>query len=302
MSGFNRPNGLNGLNRLNVLLVFLLLAAPAIAATDDYVIGDGDSLQISVWGVGELSTGATVRPDGKITLPGIGDVVASGFTPMDLSKELAKKLEDFVQKPIVTVTVTGIQNSKVYLFFGQGITIGGHDTAQVNSPDKSSLERGVTSGAHHLPGRVTLLKFLSGFGSFKGADMEKAYILRDGKKLDVSFYDLFVKFDLSKDIMLKREDIIFIPDNQLNKIYIMGAVNGPKYTFYQEGLTILDLIMDAGGFNKFAKENSVVILRKGKKGMEEITVRGKDLMRDGDLSQNISVMPGDFVIVKEGLF
>lgn len=298
---FNRPTG-QPAHRLTLAIValLLLLTVPVISmASDDYVIGDGDSLQVSVWGVNELNVSATVRPDGKITLPGIGDVVASGFTSMDLSKELSKKLEDFVQKPIVTVTVTGIKNSKVYIFFGPGVTFGSQEQSQGKNID---IERGVTSGAHHLPGRTTLLKFLSGLGSFKGADMEKAYILRDGKKLDVNFYDLFVKFDLSKDVTLKAEDIIFIPDNRLSKIYIMGAVNNPKSSDYREGLKILDLILDAGGFNKFAKENSVVILRKGQKGSEEITVKGKDLMKDGDLSQNIELRPGDFVIVKEGLF
>src|SRR4030043_1183953 len=94
------------------LCLFLLIIMPIAAAADDYVIGDGDTLQISVWGSPELSSGATVRPDGKITLPAIGDVVASGFTPEDLSKKLSEKLETVVKKAIVTVTVTGITKTK----------------------------------------------------------------------------------------------------------------------------------------------------------------------------------------------
>ncbi|MDH4099361.1 MAG: polysaccharide biosynthesis/export family protein [Nitrospirota bacterium] len=280
--------------------ILLFTAASICAADDDYKIGDGDGLKISVWGVNELSVDAKVRPDGKITLPGIGDVIASGFTPMDLSSKLAEKLQNFVQKPIVTVTVADIKNSKVYLFFGQGVTTGGQEPSQSGNLE---ITKGVSSGAHDLPRRTTLLKFLSNFGSLKGADLAKAYLMRGGKKLDINFYDLFVKFDLSKDIMLKPEDIIYIPDNQLSKIYIMGAVNTPKYVSYTEGLRVLDLIMEAGGFNKFAKENNVVLLRKNTDGsMKEITVKGKDLMRDGDLSQNIELRPGDYVIVKEGIF
>src|SRR5208283_5402357 len=97
----------------------LLLMVPVLLfADDDYVIGDGDGLKISVWGEPGVSTEAIVRPDGKITLPAIGDVTASGFTPMALNEKLAEKLKEVVNKPIVTVTVTGITNNKIYVFGG----------------------------------------------------------------------------------------------------------------------------------------------------------------------------------------
>ncbi|NOZ26221.1 MAG: sugar ABC transporter substrate-binding protein, partial [Nitrospirae bacterium] len=144
--------------------------------------------------------------------------------------------------------------------------------------------------------------FLCRLGSFKNADLERAYIVRDGNKLDVNFYDLFVKGDLSKDIMLKAEDIIYIPDNELNKIYVIGAVNEPRYVFYRENIRILDAILEAGGFTKFAKENDVLVLRKNGEQMETIKVKTKDLMREGEISENIALKPGDFVIVKESIF
>jgi polysaccharide export outer membrane protein len=110
---------------------------------------------------------------------------------------------------------------------------------------------------------------------------------------------------MSKDILLKAEDIIYMPDNELNKIYVMGAVNAPKYIFYREGIRILDAILEAGGFTKFAKENDVLILRKSSKDskhMDETIVKVKNLMKEGELGQNISLAPGDFVIIKEGIF
>ena len=259
------------------LLFFSVL--PILALADNYLIGDGDTLQISVWGEPKLSAEVIVRPDGKITLPAAGDIRASGFTPAELGKRLKKRLKEYVKKPVVTVTVTGITNNKVYVFGG-----------------------GVASGIHNLPNRTTLLKFLCRLGSFENADLGRAYMTRNGKRLDVNFYALFIKGDLSKDVMLKAEDIIYIPDNELNKIYVMGAVNTPKYVFYREGIRILDAILEAGGFTKFAKENDVLILRKSSGQMKEITVNVKELMKEGDLSQNIPLVPGDFVIVKEGIF
>jgi len=107
---------------------------------------------------------------------------------------------------------------------------------------------------------------------------------------------------MSKDILLNAEDIIYMPDNELKKIYVMGAVNAPKYIQYRQGIKILDVIIEAGGFTKFARENNVLILRKNSEQTKEITVKVKDIMKEGNLSQNIYLMPGDFVIVKEGIF
>jgi len=96
-----------------------------------------------------------------------------------------------------------------------------------------------------------------------------------------------------------------MPDNELNKMYVMGAVNQPRYLFYREGIRILDAILEAGGFTKFAKESDVLVLRntsKDAKQMQTINVKVKDFMKDGDVSQNITLMPGDLVIVKESIF
>ena len=103
--------------------VFMLLCCVGICLADvalagDYVIGDGDSLNISVWGAPELSVGVVVRPDGKITLPAVGDVVATGLTPIQLSQDLIKVLDAYVKKPIVTVAVSGITNNQVYISGG----------------------------------------------------------------------------------------------------------------------------------------------------------------------------------------
>lgn len=267
---------------LAALVLAVMIGQSAVAAEgpdEDYVVGDGDSLLISVWGEPALSGAVTVRPDGKITLPAVGDVIASGFTPTKLSEDLSVKLTKVVNKPIVTVTVNTITNNKIYVFGG-----------------------GVPSGVAVLPSRTTLLQFMIRFGNFKGIDLVNAYLLRNGKKLDVDFHSLLVKGDISKDIPLKPEDLIYVPDNEAYKIYVMGAVNAPKYVFYRDGLRILDAIVECGGFTKFAKENDVLIMRKEAKGTTEISAKVKDLMKEGDMTQNVQLKPGDFVIVKESIF
>jgi len=74
---------------------------------DQYVIGPGDSLNITVWRHGDLSTSVPVRPDGQITTPLVEDVQASGNTPTELARLMEEQLSRYIVDPVVTVIVTG---------------------------------------------------------------------------------------------------------------------------------------------------------------------------------------------------
>lgn len=78
----------------------------------EYVIGPADQLSIQVWRNADVSRDVTVRPDGTITLPLIGDIRAEGLTPTQLRDEIAKRLEDFVRGEglLVTVSVTAVNS------------------------------------------------------------------------------------------------------------------------------------------------------------------------------------------------
>ncbi|MFZ5997646.1 MAG: polysaccharide biosynthesis/export family protein [Nitrospirota bacterium] len=268
--------------KMKPMLVALLalIMVPLAAYGGDYVIGDGDTLMISVWGVKELTLSVKVRPDGKVTLPALGDVVATGFTPTELQAALTEKLKSLVRNPIVTVIVEGITNSKVYVFGG-----------------------GVKPGVYELTRRTSLLQLLCTIGDIKVADLRRAYVLRNGAKVKEDFAKLFVDGDVTEDITIETNDVIFIPAYLERNIYVAGAVNSPRFIEHRDGLTIMDAILEAGWFTKFAKENDVIIFRKeGKGGTTSIPVKVRDLVRDGDLSQNIKLKPGDYIIVKEGIF
>ena len=242
----------------------------------DYLIGDGDVLQVSVWGVPELTVDVTVRPDGKITLPAAGDVVASGLAPAQLSDRLTEVLAKFVKQPVVTVSVSQITNNRVY------VSGGGSGPAVVP-----------------LAGRTTLLKLLCRLENLASADLRRAFIVRDGQRLETDFYRLFIKGDMTQDIILQPEDVLFLPTQELNKVYVTGAVKEAKYIFFREGMTVLDAILESGGFSEYAKQNDVLVLRKGG---NEIELRIKDLMFGKDLKQNVALRPGDQVVVKESMF
>ncbi len=254
-----------------IVLVVVLTAAVA----EDYRIGSGDVLEVSVWGVPEMSRTVTVRPDGKITLPAVGDVVADGVVPMELSRRIAKVVEDYVKQPVVTVSVQQIRNNRVYVTGGS------------------------VSRVFDMTHQMTLLKLLSELGDFSNADLRKAYLSRSGEKVPADFFALYFKGDLDQDVALQAEDIIFIPSNLSNIVYVLGAVNTPQPIQYVEGMRALDAILGAGGFSDFARENSVSIIREGE---EKIGIDLRKVRRGQDIEQNVLLRPGDYVIVDESLF
>jgi polysaccharide export outer membrane protein len=238
-----------------------------------------------------------VRPDGKITVPGLGDVAVSGQTPTALQASLTVKLKELVKSPIVTVAVTGINNSKVYIFGG-----------------------GISSGVFDLNRRTTLLQLLCTIGSPvagegrgtsggagggaspKAADYERAYVLRNGKKIKENFYKLFVNGDTSEDIVIESNDSIFIPQLTDRNIYVLGAVNMSKAIEYREGMTVMEAILESGGFTKFASQNDTQIRRKNAETEVSIPVKAKEIIQSGNMAQNVKLKPGDYIIVKESIF
>jgi polysaccharide export outer membrane protein len=269
---------LGNFRKINLTVIAFLLFVTNVYAKD-YVIGDGDTLQISVWGNAELSIEATVRPDGKISIPAVGEIKASGLTSLELTDILKREIEKMVKKPIITVIVTGMRNYRIFVF-----------------------GRGTLAGVHTLVRETSVLEFLSQLGSLSNADLENSYLVRDRKKIKVNFFELYEKGDFSQDIVLQPDDMLFIPDIFEKRISIVGEVETPTSIPYREGLTILDIILSSGGFTEFANKNKVEILRNNSKGERtRIPVRAKDLMK-GDLSKNMKIMPGDVIVVKESLF
>ena len=293
---------------LAAALMFVLALAPRVMA-GDYLIGEGDLLMISVWGEKELSQTVKVRPDGKITLPALGEIMAANLSPTELQTTLTKQLRGIVKNAVVTVIVSEVTNNKVYVFGG-----------------------GVSSGVYSLTQRTTLLQLLCQIGQQKPvletatapagspantqanaqtqqtaqtADLRNAYVIRNGQKVKQDFYDLFINGRMSDDIVIVPNDAIFIPAFRDRNVYVMGAVMTPKSIAYRDGLTVVEALLEAGGFTKFAQQNNTVIYRKSEKGDKKeiaIPVRVKDLINDGDLRQNTRLLPGDYVVVRESLF
>src|SRR5438270_1483316 len=143
-----------------VLISFVIfLIASSICADEtlpEYRIGIEDVLDIAVWNVAELQKTVPVRPDGKISLPLVNDVVAAGLTPMELRDQLTKKIAVYVQNPDVSVVVREIRSQKVSVL-GQVKAPGRYDVKGPSTVlDALALAGGLTDFAARR--RSTILR------------------------------------------------------------------------------------------------------------------------------------------------
>jgi len=159
-----------------------------------YVIGENDLLDIDVWKEREISRAIPVRPDGKITLPLIGEIQASGMTPLQLQDDIGKRLKGFIANPEVTVIVTDPRSHHFNV------------VGEVAKP-----------GAYPLTGSMTVLDAIALTGGFRDfAKQTKIYVLRsmpDGTraKLSFNYKDAIKGKNLKNDITLKPGDTIVVP-------------------------------------------------------------------------------------------
>ena len=165
------------------------------AATKDpnYMIGPQDVLDVDVWKEKELTRTVEVRPDGKISLPLLNDVQASGLTPMQLAANITDGLKKFITDPQVTVIVTDIRSQRVYIL------------GEVTHP-----------GAYPLLPGMNVLQALSSAGGFTMfANTKKIYVLRQqgGKqeKFPFNYKDAISGKRADQNIPLRAGDQIVVP-------------------------------------------------------------------------------------------
>jgi polysaccharide biosynthesis/export protein len=258
---------------------------PSLTQKKAYIFGPEDVLDISVWENPDLKSSMPVRPDGFISFPLIGDVLAQGLTPAQLKNKITVRLKKFITDPIVTVVVKKINSIKISV------------AGEVNEPDSYQVNRPIT--LLHL--------FALAQGFTEKADLKRSYLLRNGKKLDIDFFALVKKDDFSQNIWLQSGDLVFIHDNFEGRINIMGEIKLPQVVSFQEGMTVLDAILMANGLTDIAKPEGTKVYRKSKNagGNSEIKIIPVEMGRvifEGDLSKNIRLQPGDIIHVPRSFF
>lgn len=160
---------------------------------NNYIIGPEDILSIFVWKEPELTQNVTVRSDGKITLPLLNDLTASGLTTLQLKELISNNLKQFVTDPVVTVIVQSARSRKASIM------------GEVARP-----------GTYFINGPTTLVQLISLAGGFRDfAATDKITVIRqeNGKSGKFKFnYKDFVKGkNLEQNIQIKPGDIVVVP-------------------------------------------------------------------------------------------
>jgi polysaccharide export outer membrane protein len=166
-------------------------AATTGAAVDPktYVIGPEDVLYVNVWREKDFTSAYAVRPDGKITIPLVGDMQAAGLTPERLGAQLTQALSDYINRPQVNVIVAQVNSKKYYI------------SGEVNHPGQFPLI---------VPIRVfDALNNAGGFQEF--ANEKNIVIVRGNQRLKFNYKDVLKGKKLEQNIFLENGDTIYVP-------------------------------------------------------------------------------------------
>jgi len=166
--------------------------------TKEYRIGVDDVLRINVWGNEALSVEVPVRPDGKISMPLIGDVQAAGRTPEEVSSNIKNSLSAYVRNPNVTVMLTQL-NSHLYL---SRVRV----TGAVATPISIPYRQGMTV--------LDAILEAGGVNEFASVNSTKLYRKQKEKTIifDIKLGNILNKGELSTNYYLKPGDIVTVPE------------------------------------------------------------------------------------------
>jgi len=167
--------------------------------SDEYTIGAEDVLEITVWRNQDLSKTVQVRPDGRFSMPVIRDVVAVGKTPSQLADEITRKLREYVQNPVVAISVKEVNSYSIFV-----------------------LGEVVKPGKYPLKSRTTLLQGITIAGGFTPvAARNQVVVFRFGENgagmqtLTSSYDDIVLRGGIAQNLELRAGDTLVVPSEAM---------------------------------------------------------------------------------------
>ena len=241
-----------------------------------YRIGDGDRLQLTVWGRNELSGNYTVGPDGRISVPLAGTIKLSSQTREEAASQISQHLRPFYQHPAITLGVQEYKANRVTLL------------GRVQNP-----------GVLTFDSKPTLIEALARAGALpvldKKATLTRCAIIRGRDRIMwVDLKSLLNKGDLRYNIALKPNDTIYIPDSDDTLVYVMGAVKNPGAFRLTPDMSLMDALAQAGGPSEDAAEDEIAVYRPARGAVHDAPF---NTLLSARSNSNITMEEGDVIYV-----
>ncbi len=281
-------NGLDmRLVKLGLLLgLTLLMGVVSIAQTlTQYRLRPLDEIQITVYNEAQINAILPVLPDGRISAPFAGLIEVAGKTTVEVEALLVDIYKERLKlrDPKVSVVVIRYRPLRASV---SGMVLNGGTFPDLRPGD-------------------TLITLLSRGGGVNPdrADLRRATLTRAGSRevIPIDLHSMLFKNDMSQNYEVEDGDLLYVPEEVMNRVQIQGAIAQPGQYPYKEPMYLSDLIsMARGEIPNRTKFSEVLIIRR-KAGTDDQLFRIKanyvNYVRKGDISQNVLLMPGDLVFV-----
>jgi len=195
--------------------------------------------------------GFQVEHDGSFFFPYVGKLNAGGTTIEDVRRELVRKLSKSIKTPQISVAISSYGSQRVYVL------------GEVKNPRLISLQG--------YP--LTVMEAIANAGGFtEHASALKAYLLRNGERIDVSMANILKKGQVEYNLQLQDGDVLHVTDNRSEKVYVTGEVLQPKSVNIVSGeLSLSEALMESGGMNPLSADaTNVYVIRADEKNKSRI--------------------------------